>query len=265
LQQDWLVVNTPESVELKLELAGLGSRFLAVAIDTLLQALLLVLVLGAGALAGWFQQGIEAQITRTADTTWGAAFLFLLLWLLFYCYYTVFEMVWQGQTPGKRLLGLRVLDRSGRPAGPGALVIRNLVRLIDSLPVPVAYPAGVISFLTTRLGQRLGDLAAGTVVVRERRLRLAQPGTVPGGRFRQPGVLPPDPNIVAAYAGRLRQEELDLLQAFLARRKGLGWGARRVLAQRLALMLARKMQYPYDLSYAEPFLETVHRVARRPG
>jgi uncharacterized RDD family membrane protein YckC len=261
LQQERVIVNTPESVGLELELAGLGSRFLAIVIDTLLQLLVLAVIVLVAVVTGWIDQGIAAEVSRAADTTWGAALLFLIGWLLFYFYFLVFEVAWQGQTPGKRLMGVRVVDRSGRPAGAGALVVRNLVRLIDSLPV--GYPTGVISFVSTHLGQRLGDLAAGTIVVRERRLRLPAPEVVPGGRFRRPGMEPPDATLIAELVHLVRPAERDLLRSFLARRKALNWSARSTLARRLATLLAIRMRYAGDLRYPEPFLEAIYLAARR--
>lgn len=255
------MVNTPESVGLEMELAGLGSRFLAIVIDTLVQLLLLAAVVLAGVVTGWLEQGVAAEVSRAADTTWGAALLFLIVWLLFFFYFLLFELAWQGQTPGKRLMGVRVVDRSGRPAGAGALLLRNLVRLIDSLPV--GYPAGVITFIATHLGQRLGDLAAGTIVVRERRLRLPVPGVVPGGRFRHPGMQAPDPALITELVHLVRPAELDLLRSFLTRRKALSWSARSALGRRLATLLAIRMRYAGDLRYPEPFLEAVHLAARR--
>lgn len=254
MHDEQLVVNTPESVDLTLELAGLGSRFLAVALDTLIQVGVLLLLYTAGQMTGWFD---NAALAEAADTTWGIALLLMLAWLVFYCYYMVFEIVWRGQTPGKRAVGLRVLDRSGRPASSSSLVVRNLVRLVDSLPVPVSYPAGVISFLVTRLGQRLGDLAAGTIVVRERRLKLSAPGRVPGGPVRLAGQAPPDPAVMAQFAGKLTQPEVDLVRQFLLRRRRMRWQSRRQLAGSLAAYVARRIGYPYNLPGPEPFLEAV--------
>lgn len=257
MQQEVLVINTPESVDLRLEIAGLGSRFLAMAVDTLLQGLLIGVVLLAASLVGAVDSETVELLDEATSSTWGQAVIFLLFWLLFFFYHLAFEIAWRGQSPGKRVMGLRVLDRSGRPASPGALAVRNLVRLIDSLPIPVAYPAGVISFLTTRLGQRLGDLAAGTIVVRERGLRMAKPGVVPGGRVHIPGAVLPDPQVLAAHARKLGPAELDLLRRFLERRRHIRWDLRRQLGQRMALMLAAKMEYPYELRHPEPFLEAV--------
>jgi len=256
VRQDAVVVNTPESVSLTLELAGLGSRFVAVAIDTMIQAVLFLGLSLAASAAGWVDATEMLLFGSNRQWTWGLALVTLAVWLIFYCYYLIFELLWDGQTPGKRAVGLRVLDRSGRPAGAVALVVRNLVRLVDSLPMPVAYPAGVVSFLSTPLGQRLGDLAAGTIVVRERRLRLARPGQVPGGPSRTPG-MPPDLTLLRIHVGALRTEELDLTRQFLERRNQLTWQAREVLGWRLCSVLAHRMQYRYPILNREAFLEAV--------
>lgn len=257
MQSELLVVNTPESVDLKLELAGLGSRFLAVAIDTLIQMAVLLLILLVALLAGWVDPNVTAQAEKTMESSLGIALLLLAVWLLFYFYYVLFEVAWEGQTPGKRLAGLRVLDRSGRPASAGALVIRNLVRLVDSLPMPIAYPGGVISFLSTPLGQRLGDLAAGTIVMRERRMRLPEPGKIPGHRQARVSHVPPDTAAIAATISRVTPEELDLVRQFLTRRGQLRWDIRSNLAARVANRVAMRMGYTKTGGHPEDFLEAV--------
>ena len=97
----------------------------------------------------------------------GIAIAVLLIFVLLWGYFIFFELTWNGQTPGKRAAGVRVLTSRGEPVTLVHTLVRNVLRIVDALPS--FYMVGVISILVTRRSQRLGDLAAGTVVVRERR------------------------------------------------------------------------------------------------
>lgn len=163
-------IETPEHVGFSVELADLGSRFLAAFVDTAIQAVLVAAVLAAG---GLMLIGLSrAQIPERAyagvvSVLAGVGLLagFLILW----GYHIGFETWMRGQSPGKRAVGLRVVKDSGAPVGFFDSTIRNLMRTIDMLPT--SYATGVVSILVTKSHKRLGDLAAGTLVVREPRAR----------------------------------------------------------------------------------------------
>jgi uncharacterized RDD family membrane protein YckC len=140
-------VETPEGISLALPIAGPVARFYAFWIDLLLRAAVYLVLMQTLARAGDFGFGIFLVA------------LFFIEWL----YSVPFEVLWNGQTPGKRVVGLRVLQENGVPVGWGASVLRNLLRAVDFLPA--LYGFGLISMLADRRFRRLGDLAAGTVVV----------------------------------------------------------------------------------------------------
>lgn len=156
-----LNVATPENVSFGYALAGLGSRFMAAAVDSLLIALMQVFVVAlAFAL-------VARQLRDSTDSfNWMVLGLTLVSFVLFWGYYIFFELIWNGQTPGKRWVGLRVLRLNGQPISFVEVLIRNLVRLVDFLPA--AYGVGIVSMFIDSQSRRLGDLAAGTVVVWER-------------------------------------------------------------------------------------------------
>jgi uncharacterized RDD family membrane protein YckC len=159
-QDSDMSVRTAESVRLSYPLAGVGNRFLAAFLDVLFQSLLLV---GLIILFGVLGQAVQPPAEIAAVAT---GLFILLLFGVFWGYYMLFEAVWNGQTPGKRLAGVRVVKDDGSPVGFLAVLVRNLVRIVDLLPF--FYALGTLSILLTRKGQRLGDLAAGTVVVKAR-------------------------------------------------------------------------------------------------
>lgn len=208
--EELLNIETPENVVLGYELVGLGARFLATLVDTLLFGLalffinLLVLVISVSALdelaAGWL-----------------IAIFGALNFLIYLGYFALFELVWNGQTPGKRLFNLRVLGADGLPLDLSAALIRNFVRLIDFLPV--AYGIGVITMFFSQRGQRLGDYAAGTIVVYDRQLTLRDVT-----RQTRPEVIV-SAELLADFdlpVARLDEADVQLAEALLARRYALG-------------------------------------------
>ena len=147
-------IETPEGVELQLRAAGPVARVLAFAIDLMLRGVILILLSIGLSIVGNFGMGIFLIV------------VFLMEWF----YPVLFEVYRQGETPGKRLFGLRVLNDNGTPVGWGPSLVRNLLRAVDFLPS--FYGFGLASMLLSRDFKRLGDLAAGTVVVyQDRALR----------------------------------------------------------------------------------------------
>jgi uncharacterized RDD family membrane protein YckC len=160
-------ISTPEQVAFHYETAGIGSRFVASLLDHLIifsvlffltcAAFSLIPALGAAASLG------EEAISAGAYLV--LAILVLINFLVFWGYFALFEIVWQGRTPGKRAGRLRVIRESGQPIGAGESIVRNLVRIVDFLPV--FYGVGLITMFINKDSRRLGDFAAGTIVVRE--------------------------------------------------------------------------------------------------
>ena len=218
--EDRLRIATPEGVDLELKLAGVGSRFSAALIDFVIQmALLAALVvpfLIAGDLSGWG----------------GAAFA-ILAFLLFLGYDVLFEVLNSGRTPGKQLNGTRVVRVDGSPVRFLTSAVRNALRLIDML---FFYLVGVVAILVTTRNQRLGDLAAGTLVVRERLAKVTQD---------QYAAAPAAPRPQGEWqnwdVGGVTAEELSAVRAFLARRYELTPEARKSLADDLAEGFRRKV------------------------
>jgi uncharacterized RDD family membrane protein YckC len=164
-----LTISTPEQVAFQYETAGIGSRFMASLIDHFILGSALFLVICAAQLLS-VPLVIGGAIAGEEEGMAGAyvilAVLLLIFFLIFWGYFILFEMVWRGSTPGKRSQKLRVLRRDGQPIGAGEAVTRNLVRLVDFLPG--FYGIGLIAMFIDPQARRLGDFAAGTIVVRER-------------------------------------------------------------------------------------------------
>lgn len=156
---EMLQIDTPENVTFDYDVSGIGSRFLAALVDTLLIFLIEFIVIGALVFA-------FNNVDNETVNAWALAILGLISFGFFWGYYIFFEIAWNGQTPGKRATGIRVIRMDGTPVAATEVVIRNLVRVIDLLPT--AYGIGVLSMFITDKSRRIGDLAAGTVVVHDR-------------------------------------------------------------------------------------------------
>ena len=230
-------VLTPERVSLQYDIAGIGSRGAAAIVDTLFQSVALLVIfiaLSAGLAAGsaFFPLGSGP----------GAATLFIALFALALFavadgYFMLFEILWNGQTPGKRMVGIRVIRENGYPMRPIDAVIRNLVRLVDWLPG--AYGIGVLTMLLNKRSKRLGDFASGTIVVRE------------GSRGATVLLMPTE----AEPSGvRLSSADATLVRDFLVRRASMDPQARADLAARLAAVLVLRYHITLDAE-PEPFLE----------
>ena len=208
-----LTIDTPEQIALEYSLASAGSRFLALAIDTVLQTvvILVIALLGLASLTVQFAAGAEL-------TLWLQALMILVGFTVFYGYFAIFEAIWNGQTPGKRAIGLRVLTLSGRPITVFDSILRNLVRIVDQ--IPGIYAVGLVSVFLSARNQRLGDLAAGTVVVHEQAARhdVSMPSAIGSG-----------PHL---GAHRLQPDEIEAMEVFLRRRAELpDWRRDRTAAQ----------------------------------
>jgi uncharacterized RDD family membrane protein YckC len=172
LLEEPFAVDTPENVTFGHAVAGIGSRYVGALIDSaILLALLVAVNLVLVTVLSYFPNAIDAarSVVPNAPSEYVSgvimAVFLLIQFIIFWGYYVLFELLWQGQTPGKRLAGVRVLRDDGGPAGGAAVVVRNLVRVIDFLPF--AYGVGFIVMLLNRQARRLGDYAAGTLAVYE--------------------------------------------------------------------------------------------------
>jgi uncharacterized RDD family membrane protein YckC len=235
--EDRLAIATPEGVELELTLAGLGSRAIAGFVDLALKGLIIA------ALAIVFFVALSEGLA--------AAFVVPLAFVVLIFYDVAFEVWAQGRTPGKRWTGLRVLRSSGRPVDVRASAIRNLLRIVDGLPF--SYVPTIVAIVVTRRNQRLGDLAADTIVVRERRGATAAAGPPPAPALPPPaeGWLPPG---VTWDVSAISRDDLAAVRSFLARRDAFDPDARRTLATQLHAALSPRVGGA-DESDPERFLE----------
>ena len=235
--EDRISVATPEGVTLEATLAGVGSRLAAALVDQVLRSVILLAFVISSSLVG---DGI--------DLSGGVLLGFFLVaaFLVQFGYDVLFECLASGRTPGKRWTGLRVVKVGGAPVGFLASVVRNLLRIVDILPG--AYVVGMLAVLFTRNNQRLGDLAAGTIVVRERR----QATPLPSASVAPP-IRPEDMGLWDVSA--ISAEDMATVRRFLDRRATLAPDARERLAHEIAGRLGPKVVGPQRQWQPEAFLE----------
>jgi len=239
---DRISVTTPEGVGVDLVVAGIGSRFLAGLLDATIQVGLI-----------WL---ISLALTEVHSRGVVLAVFIVLFFVLLFGYPVLFEVFNQGRTVGKMAAGIRVVTRTGEPIGVTPSLVRNMLRIVDGwmiITIPL-FPVGFTSAFSTRHCQRLGDLAAGTVVIRE---RFATTST-----FGPAAFTPPPPGL-AWDTSALTYDEVTVIRRFLQRRTGLPAGARFHLAATLAGRLRPLVAGAGTTEPDEVFLEWV--LARKDG
>ena len=257
--EDILIIETPERVPLHFGLASIGNRFIACAIDHAIQTFALIIIfLGFLLLAN--TSNLESAFSTAPK--WVYAVMIIVLFLILTGYFAFFEWLWSGQTPGKRWLKLRVIREDGRPITFWEASVRNLIRSFDMMPAPF-YSIGLISVFSTTRDQRIGDMVAGTVVVREREAEAPAFAKVFASPVSDPALRRSfKPVNFTGDLNSLTESEIQVVETFLRRRWDLGDVPRQWMAWRVSLPILYKIRPTYDLETFtyEGFLEELlHR------
>jgi uncharacterized RDD family membrane protein YckC len=259
-----LVIETPERVPLHFALASIGNRFLACAVDHLIQLVAVVLIL---LLALTLAGGLGEAAERVWDAPkWAQALLVVAYFVVWSGYFALFEWWWRGQTPGKRWLRLRVIREDGRPITFYEAAARNLVRVFDMMPaVPLIplYSVGLVSVFASARDQRIGDLVAGTVVVREREAQAPTFEEVFNSPTSDAAMRRSfKPVQFAADVNALTEAEIEVVEIFLRRRTDLDETPRQWMAWRVATPILHKLRPSFDpdeFTYEGFLEELLHR------
>ena len=240
-----LTIDTPEQISLEFEIAGPGSRFMALFVDLMIQALATIAI---------FIVLMVSGISLARQGTWMLALYVVIAFLLQWGYFAAFEIVWKGQTPGKRQAGIRVINETGREASVYEAVARNFLRAVDSLPGVYALGA-VVMFLSPQ-NKRVGDYVAGTIVIHDRK--------------------PEDEDILfntkdeitdGINLSVLNPNDINVIETFLQRRLDLDLQVREKTAAKLAEHFRQKCevsmdQYPNNENFLEFLVRGYRRGAR---
>lgn len=241
-------VETPEQIDINFQQAGIGSRFYAALIDTVLLTLI--------SLVGYY---VNRQfISELGDIVgnWLGALGGIVVFALFWGYYIAFEVTTNGQTFGKLALGLRVIKDGGYPIGFADSAIRNLVRIVDFLPF--FYGVGLLCMLLNRNWRRLGDLAAGTLVIKTARTELKLTGK--GSQADNASInIPSRALIYTAWIqpALVTDTEMRVIREYLTRRATLPEYRRAELVRTIASPIVEKMGGTGSIGY-DRFLEEVY-------
>jgi uncharacterized RDD family membrane protein YckC len=239
-------VETPDQVALSLPLAGVGARGLAALVDLL--AVFFCWMVGLFLYSIWGD-----LLGRWQGLSWAGQLLMVgAILAAGWGWDVAWEVAWNGQTPGKRALGLRVVRLDGAPVGLPESLVRNALRVLE---LPLGYAPAVLAVAFSARRQRLGDLVAGTLVVQERRFDLSRYGAPAAAeaRWRE---------LKGRAPGLLSPADFERLLDFLRRRGDLDEAPRARLAARLAgVLAARAGVAPPGAGEAESFLEALHAFA----
>jgi uncharacterized RDD family membrane protein YckC len=258
--EETLVIETPERVPLHFALASIGNRFLACAFDHALQLLVIIIVVIT---LVWTGNKLGVWYGKLTDAPkWVVAVIILSVFVIWSSYFAIFEWAWNGQTPGKRWLKLRVIREDGRPVTFWEAAARNLVRILDMMPFPF-YSIGLVCVFASSRDQRVGDLVAGTVVVREREAQAPsfdQVFNAPTSDVALRRSFKPVP--FTASLGALTPSEIEVVEAFLRRRWDLPEAPRQWMAWRVATPILDKIRPRFDpetFTYEGFLEELLHR------
>jgi uncharacterized RDD family membrane protein YckC len=270
LNADHLNIDTPELVSIEMPLAGIGSRFIAIFVDYALWTALITLLVLLGALVL-----PSIRFLDRLSVNWAIGIVFFLFFLLHWGYFTLFEALWNGRTPGKRVVHIHVIHRSGRAISFLESLTRNLVRFVDSLPS--LYAVGLITMFISRQNQRLGDMAAGTLVVRDNDIATPYWGELSSRTFTAPSFAQATTvdrsftphlqvSLPATQVARLSMGDLQVLESFFSRRLDMDLVTRASLAEKIAAAVSSKtsLAIPEGTS-TETFLEAVAHQLRELG
>jgi uncharacterized RDD family membrane protein YckC len=268
---DQIKIDTPEQIALELPLAGIGSRFLGMAIDTLLQWVLYFVIFLIFLATAWAvpSLGHLGRYFKWIPESFLPAVAVLFIFCIYWGYFAFFEIIWKGQTPGKKIAGIRVIHTSGRPINAYEAIGRNLLRAIDGFPG--VYAVGIVCMMLNDQHRRLGDYVAGTVVVHDKRGQEVMPdlNTVSLMPRTSPydSTLavdnPPSVDAAGSKLAHITSDELVLIETFLQRRFDLNEVVRGDTAYKIAARITAKtgLERSPDESL-EHFLEVVARQVR---
>jgi uncharacterized RDD family membrane protein YckC len=237
-----LTIDTPEQISLEYEIAGVGSRFMALFVDMMIQIVGAIVVMIVLLIAG---------LSFSRQGTWVMALYFVAAFVVQWGYFAIFEIVWKGQTPGKRQAGIRVINESGREASVYEAIARNFLRVADALPG--VYAVGAVVMFISPQHKRLGDYVAGTIVIHDR-------------KPEDDAIFFNTQNEVAEGINYslLTPDDLHVIETFLQRRLDLLYEVRLITAAKLAAHFRQKCEIPAGShTNDENFLEFLVRGYRR--
>jgi uncharacterized RDD family membrane protein YckC len=265
--RDQLNIDTPELVDIEMPLAGVGSRFIAILIDYLVYgAFFTVLILIAVVVIP------ALHMFSNVSANWAVGIFFLILFLIHWGYFSLFEAFNNGRTPGKQAAKIRVIHQSGRGISFFESLARNLVRFVDWMPS--FYALGIVVIFLSKRHQRLGDMVAGTLVVRDRiadqpHWSASTSRTITGAALAAASPIPPPHLRVVLPApalAKLSANDLEVMEGFFSRRLDMDLTTRAALASRIASALCAKSGLEIAPGTSvETFLEAVAHQLRELG
>lgn len=246
-----VTLQTPESVELEFTLAGIGNRALALLIDYLVWGLILFLFVSVGFIFGvQLIDLLDTLIDSNSLELWLISIWILISFFIYVGYFVFFETLWQGQTPGKRFAGIRVIRDDGRTVGLQQATLRALLRPVDDTLF-----IGAVLIMLTRREKRLGDMAAGTVVIQAD--RAVAPARFP---ISEPAQQLAEQLPYLANLPALLPDDFAVIREYLQRRSAMEPKAKSELSRQLASQVKNVIaleELPEKVS-ADVFLEAVY-------
>ena len=251
MKQEHIDIETPEKIIFSYTISSTGARIVSYSIDAFIQILfILILYLIVYANQGFNFSGSSHGLFTELSGLF-AAFAFLLYFLVQWGYFIFFEVITEGQSPGKKLMKIRVIKTNGESLDFATIILRNLLRAVDAFPV-YHLLGGIVSIADSK-SRRLGDIVSDTIVVREIAFNLKEPDFIT--LFRASSAQ----SAFTLYNKRLNEEELYILRRFLNENSKLSTIKQHEIAFRLAQKIKKQLHIQGEIDNPMTFIERIYR------
>jgi uncharacterized RDD family membrane protein YckC len=244
-----IVIETPEKIKFSYHIAEIGTRIAAYVIDEMIQVLIVALIVVALLISGYsLRTHVEKSLTNLA-----AAFLMIMIFLFRWFYFVLFEVIMEGQSPGKKMMRIRVIRNNGDSLDLETIVLRNFLRFVDGFPV-IPLTGGFVALIDSR-NRRLGDMIANTIVVDEIQYNL----TIPDFEVRFTHGLRMEETEHVAVKQRLSENELYIIRRFLNEYYKLPAAKQIQIAADLADQVRKRLGMEEKITEPMAFLERIYK------
>ncbi|HEO65006.1 MAG TPA: RDD family protein [Spirochaetes bacterium] len=247
LKERTITIETPEKIQFVYSISELGTRIAAYVLDLLIQTVVILLVFFL--LLGGTIYSMSQDDDLIGNTS--KAFFLLMVFIIRWVYFVLFEVIMEGQSPGKKAMRIRVIRSNGEALDFETIVLRNLLRVVDSIPIPLIPVVGAFVAMMDSKSRRLGDIVADTIVVHEIKFDLKEPD------FSVK--LSHDRGRMENLKAKLNENELYIIRRFLNERTRLKAGREMEVALKLAQQVREKLKIQEDIDQPISFLERVYR------
>ena len=251
MKKEIIEIETPEKIIFSYNISSTGARIASYTIDFIIQGVVIFLLYMVIYLTGFSKVSQSYNEFMNEMSGFMLAFVFLVYFLIQWGYFIVFEVITEGQSPGKKLMRIRVIKTNGEPLDLPTIILRNLLRVVDAFPV-YHLLGGLVSIADSK-SRRIGDIVSDTIVVSEIRFNLKEPDFFTVLHSSREG------SAFFLFNKKLDEKELYILRRFLNEKDRLPIGKQNEIALKLAQRIKKKLAMTEEILNPIVFIERVYR------